>query len=66
MKKKFRRFIKRFYRYVKETFMNKLAALMMFIIGWLTAKVSGDGTGLVFITIFFVIPLLLEKRSCFK
>lgn len=44
-----------------STFKNKLCAISLLIIGWLT----GDGTCFVFMAMF-AIPLLLTSKDVFK
>lgn len=49
--------------YVRETWKNKIAALLLILIGYATLKVSNDGTGLLFI-LLMAIPLFFSKRNC--
>lgn len=49
--------------YLRETWKNKVCALVLTGIGYLTAVLTGDGTGFVFILIFFAIPLFLALEN---
>lgn len=55
--------MKKFKRYIKKTWKNKLVALLMVILGIIATVIDNDCTVLVFISIVFVIPLWFEKRN---
>jgi len=46
----------------QDTRMNKICAIVMALIGILSASIDGDGTGAVFI-MFFAIPLFFAKEN---
>ena len=48
--------------YLREKWKNKVCALALILIGLLTAVLTGDGTGFVFIA-FFAIPLFLAMEN---
>lgn len=57
-----KRKIRRFWKYMKRTFMNKVIASIIFALGLLSIKLSNDGTFLLF-TMFLSIPLFFEKDN---
>lgn len=58
--------MKNFKRYIKKTWKNKIAALLLLICGVISAAISGDSTALIMIIMFFVVPLLFAKRNMVK
>ena len=48
--------------YLRETWKNKVCALALAGIGYLSAVLTGDGTGFVFI-LLFAIPLFLALEN---
>ena len=64
MNKKLHRNIWRFIRHMQVTYKNKLAALAMLAIGIVSAKMSGDGTFMMFVLVFGL-PLFFSKRDWF-
>lgn len=59
MNNNFRRTIRRFIRYMQNTYKNKLAAIAMILTSWWIAKATGEGTFLLLmliigITVFFM------------
>lgn len=53
---------KRFRSNLKETVANKLCAIALLMCGWLVLRVSGDATGLVFVS-FFAFPMFFAKEN---
>lgn len=49
-------------RYIRRTFMNKVIALIIFMLGLFSAKLSNDGTFMLFTT-FLSIPLFFERDN---
>lgn len=47
---------------MRETLLNKLAALAMLLIGFVMIKLEGDGTILIFM-LLFAIPLFFTKEN---
>lgn len=54
--------IHKFLNYMRRTIKNKLMAILLIIIGFLTWLFSGDGTGFVF-TLIFGIPLFFMNKK---
>lgn len=65
MNKKIEKYAKRFVRHIFRTYKNKLAVIAMLAIGFVSAKISGDATFLVFAIIFFG-PLFFVRENCFR
>ena len=65
MNKKIEKCMKRLVRHLLETYKNKLAVILMLVIGFVSAKISGDATFLAFVAIFFG-PFFFVKENCFK
>ena len=57
-----KRRIRKFTRYIRRTFMNKVIAVIMFMLGLFSAKLSNDGTFMLFTT-FLSIPLFFERDN---
>lgn len=55
--------MKKFKKYIKETWKNKAVALLLLILGVISAIINNDSTAFVFILLLFVVPLCLEKRN---
>lgn len=51
-------------RYIRRTMMNKLCAIGLLGLGWLSMTVSKDATFLVF-TMLFAIPLFFSRKNYF-
>ena len=51
-----------FANYMRETWVNKLIAVGLFILGYLSTLMEGDGTAFVFI-LLFAIPLFFAKDN---
>lgn len=49
-------------RYIRRTFMNKVIAIIIFMLGLFSAKLSNDGTFMLFTT-FLSIPLFFERDN---
>lgn len=64
MHNKFNRGLNRLVRYIHRTYKNKLAAIAMFLIGWLSAKISGDATFFILMLII-VWPVFLTREDIF-
>ena len=58
---KFRRNMVRFIRYLRRTYKMKIAALVVIGIGAMSAVLDGDGTALVFISMFAVPMFFMDK-----
>lgn len=65
MNKKIEKYAKKFVRHIFRTYKNKLAVMMMLVIGIVTAKISGDATFLAFAIVFFG-PLFFVRENCFR
>lgn len=63
MSKKFIKTARKIVRYIKETYVNKLMAMLLLIIGCLPLWIDNDGTLLIFMSIF-AIPLFFARHSC--
>ena len=50
-------------KYLKRTWKNKLVALTLVGIGWLSIGICNDATAFVFVTAVFGIPLFFAKRN---
>ena len=50
-------------KYLKRTWKNKLVALTLMGIGWLSIGICNDATAFVFVTAVFGIPLFFAKRN---
>ena len=55
--------MKNFKRYIMKTWKNKVIALLLFIMGVITLMIDNDCTVLIFVTMVFVVPLLLAKTN---
>ena len=55
--------MKNFKRYITKTWKNKAIALLLFIMGLITLMIDNDCTVLIFVTMVFVVPLLLAKTN---
>lgn len=64
MNKKIEKYMKKFVRYILRTYKNKLASLLMFAIGIVSAKISNDATFLVFVVMLFG-PIFFINENCF-
>ena len=62
MKKIIKKSIKKLVKNIRKTFLNKVLAIILFGLGWLSMEVSNDATFLVFI-LLFVIPLFFSKEN---
>lgn len=49
--------------HIRETWLNKTVAIILFALGFLTKFLSNDGTAFLFITLFVVIPLFFTKSK---
>lgn len=63
MNKKFVKTARKIARYIKETYVNKLMAMLLLIIGCLPLWIDNDATLLIFMSIFAV-PLFFARRNC--
>ena len=61
---KLTRSIRRFVRYIRRTWKNKLLALAMLVIGIVSMKLTNDGTFLVFVLMTFG-PIFFANENCF-
>ncbi len=50
-------------RYIKRTWKNKIAALLLLLCGIISADISGDGTALLILIIVLVVPLWFAKDN---
>lgn len=57
-----KKLVKRFKRYINETYSNKLWALALITLGVCIAGISGDSTCLIFMLVIGV-PLFLSKKN---
>lgn len=57
-----RKMYKRFKRYIRRTYKNKLCALALIILGLLTVFIEYDATFFI-VTLLIGIPLFLEKEN---
>ena len=64
MNKKIKKYMKKFVRYMLRTYKNKLASLIMFAFGIVSAKISNDATFLVFVIMLFG-PVFFINENCF-
>ena len=64
MENNFNRGLRRLARYIRRTYKNKIAAIVMFLIGWLSAKISGDATFFILMLII-VWPVFLTREDIF-
>lgn len=64
MNKKTSKYLKMFIDYIRRTFKNKLCAILMLIVGMLTANVSGDSTFLILMLLIGV-PLFFANKDWF-
>ena len=55
--------MKNFKRYIMKTWKNKAIALLLLIMGVITLMIDNDCTVLIFVTMVFVVPLLLAKTN---
>ena len=60
--KKMKKYIRKIYRYFKETYKNKLVALALTALGVITGIIGNDFTFLVWLLIF-IIPLTFAKEN---
>lgn len=64
MNRKLTRYIRRFVRHIRKTWKNKLAVLILLAIGIVSAKMTNDGTFLVFVLMAFG-PIFFADENCF-
>lgn len=55
---------RKFVRYMKETYVNKLVALLLLVITYIPIVLDHDATVFVF-TLMIAVPLFLSKRNWF-
>lgn len=55
----------KFVEYLKETWFNKLAGVIMLLVGLFPVWIDGDGTALLFYGVIAVY-LLFTRRKCFN
>ena len=53
-------------RYIKKTWKNKLTAVLLLLLGIISAIIGDDSTALVMIIMFFVVPLWFAKDNIIK
>lgn len=63
MSKKFIKTARKIVRYIKETYVNKLMAMLLLIIGCLPLWIDNDATLLILMSIF-ALPLFFARHSC--
>lgn len=54
--------IRRFVRYMRRTYKNKIIASLLLSIGWISTLIDNDGTFLLMVAMF-AIPLFFAKRN---
>ena len=59
---KMQRFNRKLVKYFKETYKNKLVALVLLTLGWLSIKIENDITAFVFIA-SVAIPAFFAKKN---
>lgn len=50
-------------KYLVRTWKNKVAALALALIGYLSTFIDGDATAFVFLLICFAVPLFFARRN---
>lgn len=63
IKKRLRKYGRRFVKNLKETYLNKICAMILCIIGINISLILDDATAFVLILLLYVIPLLLSKKN---
>lgn len=63
IKKRLRKYGRRFVKNLKETYLNKICAMILCIIGISMSLILDDATAFVLILLLYVIPLLLSKKN---
>ena len=53
---------KRFVRYMRRTYKNKIVAIALLTIGWLSTLIDNDGTFLL-LAVMFGVPLLFTNKN---
>ena len=59
---KFEMYLERFVAYIRETYLNKIVALAVILLGVLAMNVRGDGTFLL-IALMFCVPLFFTTKN---